>query len=193
MSIEYEIVSRIVSSRRTIRKFVDKQIDESIILDVLSLARLSPSGANRQPLSYVVVLDEAMREEMFKHVKWAGYIAPDGTPSEGERPTGYIAIVSDDTISKSPDIDLGASAMTINYLLEARGIGVCWMGAIDRVAISSLLGIAEPRRLLLVLAIGYKGEEPRVEDMVDSVKYYKDDEGVLHVPKRKIGDIVRII
>ena len=193
MFTDYEVLSRIVSSRRTIRKFVDKPIDESIILDVLSLARLSPSGANRQPLNYVVVLDEAMRGEIFDHVKWAGYIAPDGTPGEGERPTGYIAIVSDDTISKAPDIDLGASAMTINYLLEARGIGVCWMGAIDRVAISSLLGIIEPQKLQLVLAIGYKGEEPRVVDMVDSVKYYKDEEGVLHVPKRKLGDIVRII
>ena len=193
MSDKYDTISNIVETRRTIRRFLPIEIDEAILLDVLNLARLSPSGANRQPLSYVVVLDEKMRGDIFNHVKWAGYISPDGTPSEGERPMGYIAVLSDTTISKAPDIDVGATCMTINYLLEAQGIGVCWMGAIDREAISELLDIRQPLKLELILAIGYKAEQPLVEDISDSIKYYKDEEGVLHVPKRRLMDVVRII
>jgi len=41
-----------------------------------------------------------------------------------------------------------------------------------------------------VIALGYKAETPVVEDLKDSVKYWRDDHEILHVPKRKLDDII---
>ena len=43
-----------------------------------------------------------------------------------------------------------------------------------------------------VIALGYKSEKSVVEDMKDSVKYWRDKEEVLHVPKRKVEHITHI-
>ena len=43
-----------------------------------------------------------------------------------------------------------------------------------------------------VIALGYKAEKSVVEDMEDSVKYWRDEKQVLHVPKRKLQDILHI-
>ena len=43
-----------------------------------------------------------------------------------------------------------------------------------------------------VIALGYKAETSLVEDMKDSVKYWRDEQEIMHVPKRKLEDILHI-
>jgi hypothetical protein len=43
-----------------------------------------------------------------------------------------------------------------------------------------------------VLALGYPDENPVVEELRGSVKYWKDKEAVLHVPKRNLKDIIHL-
>jgi nitroreductase len=70
------------------------------------------------------------------------------------------------------------------------GIGSCWLGAIDINKLSSILDIPEHVNIDSVLALGYSNESPQLEEMKDTVKYWKDEAGVLHVPKRKLEDIL---
>ena len=41
-----------------------------------------------------------------------------------------------------------------------------------------------------VLALGYPAEQSVAEEYKDSVKYWKDESGSLHVPKRKLDKVV---
>jgi len=41
-----------------------------------------------------------------------------------------------------------------------------------------------------LIALGYISEESVVEDMKDTVKYWRDENEVIHVPKRKLEDII---
>jgi hypothetical protein len=43
-----------------------------------------------------------------------------------------------------------------------------------------------------VIALGYKAETPVVEELKDSVKYWRDDRNTLHVPKRALDDIIHV-
>lgn len=184
-------IETLILSRRTIRRFLKKPIPPGILDRLIEAARLAPSAANRQPCEFLVVDDPARAAQVFPLVSWAGYIAPAGTPADGERPVAYILIVVNR--QKTPDVavhDAAAAAMNMIYTGLANGIGACWMAAIDRRSLKKLLSIPDHCDLDSLLALGYPAEMPVVETMTDSIKYWKDAAGLLHVPKRALGDIL---
>ncbi len=188
---DYPVYNSILA-RRTIRKFSQKPVSKEILSKLVNAARLAPSGGNRQPLDYMVIDDAALGVELFKHVRWAGYIAPKGAPKSGEMPAAYI-IVLDDKPVKSTTVayDVGAAVQNIMLAAWEENIGCCWMGAIDRAKIREFFRIPMDFEIDSVVSLGYKAEAPVVEEYKGSVKYWLDEEGVLHVPKLKLEDVVR--
>lgn len=181
----------LILKRRTIRRFKQQEIDDALLKKIVDAGRLAPSGANLQPLEFIVVNDSETVEQVFPNVKWAGYIAPAGDPPEGARPVAYV-IVLINTAIKPKHGEVDAAAAIENMILTALddGIGSCWMGAIDRNQLRTLLDIPEKYDIDSVLALGYPNEAPVIEDMENSIRYWKDENGVLHVPKRKLDDII---
>jgi len=180
-----------ILARRTIRKFKQEKIGEDTLKKLVNAARHAPSAANIQPIKYIIVNDEKKVNEIFKYVKWAGYIAPHGNPSENEKPVAFIVILIDTEIKKNYyELDVGAAAQNIFLAAWEEGIGTCWIGAFDKDAVGKILNIDGRYIINTVVALGYMAEEPVVEDEKGSIKYYKDEKGVLHVPKRKLDDII---
>lgn len=180
-----------ILKRRTIRKFNQQPIDENILLKLINAARVAPQGANLQPLKYVVINDKLLIEPLFETIAWAGYIRPNGDPQDGEKPVAYILILADSSIKKEGyDIDAGAAVQNILLTALEEGIGSCWLGAINRSKIKELLNIPDKYIIHTMVALGYPAEEPVIEDTEDSIKYYKDENNVLHVPKRKLDDVL---
>ncbi|OVE79587.1 hypothetical protein BVY01_02135, partial [bacterium I07] len=68
-------------------------------------------------------------------------------------------------------------------------IGSCWLGSVDRKKIKKLLRIPHHMKVDSVIALGYPKETPTLEDATDSIKYWKDDNGILHVPKRSFKSV----
>lgn len=184
-------IYNVILKRRTIRKYKQTKIDSSILTKLINAARHAPSASNMQPIKYIIVDDEDKVAEVFKHLKWAGYIAPHGTPQEGEQPVAYIIVLADTRIRKSGyELDIGAAIQNILLTAEEEGIGTCWIGSVDRDAVRKLLNIEDELIINSVIALGYKAEESIAEEAEDSIKYYKDEKGILHVPKRKLEDII---
>jgi hypothetical protein len=61
---------------------------------------------------------------------------------------------------------------------------------VDREQVSASLGVPAGYLIDSVIALGYPAESPVTEDLEDSIEYWKDDEGRLHVPKRKLAHVV---
>jgi len=180
-----------ITKRRTVRRFEQRPISEATLEKLVNCARLAPSAANLQPLEYIIVNDSGILPEIFSTLKWAAYIAPYGDPPQGFRPVAYLIIIVNKGIRDAEyERDVGASAQ--NALLAAweEGIGACWMTSIERKKIRAILGIPESHVIDSVIALGYRAEEPVQEELTDSVKYWKDDSGRLHVPKRPLKDIL---
>ena len=128
---------------------------------------------------------------IFETIAWAAYIKPQGDPKEDEKPVAYIVALVDTDIKKAGyDIDAGAAVENMLLAAVEEGIGTCWLGAIDRNKIIEILDIPQRYILHTMVALGYAGEEPISEDESGSIKYYKDENGVLHVPKRKLEDVI---
>jgi len=180
-----------IYKRRTIRKFKQDVISVEILKKLVDAARIAPQGGNAQALKYVVINDEKLIEPIFKTTAWAGYIRPAADPQEGQKPTAYILILGDTEIKKEGfDIDAGAAVENLLLTAVEEELGAAWLGAIDRKKIKELLNIPDKYVLHTLVALGYPDETPVIEDTEKCIKYYKDENGVLYVPKRKLEDII---
>lgn len=180
-----------VISRRSIRQFKPEPVSRDILEKIVNTARLAPSAANLQPLEFVVVDEEELRKQLFTCLKWAAYIAPEGNPKPGHEPAAYIVVLVNSQVrDKGYERDVGAAVENMILTAWEEGIGSCWIVSAERNKIQEMLKIPKYYQIDSVLTVGYPDEEPMVEDMKDSIEYWKDKNGRLHVPKRKLGDVL---
>lgn len=181
-----------IISRRSIRRFDQKPVDLEILKKCVNAGRLAPSAANLQPLEYIIVIDKTLRALLFEALHWAAYIQPKWTPKETERPTAYIVVLVKDTQNPYYERDVGFATENIVLAAEGEGLGSCILCNIERTKIQELCNIPLTLAVDSVIALGHKAEKSVVEDLKDSVKYWRDEKDVLHVPKRKLDDIIHI-
>jgi len=180
-----------IRAQRTIRKYLQKAVPEEVLLKCVDAARLSPSAANLQPLKYIIINDQKLLKKVFSTLSWAGYIQ-NYQPSEEEMPRAYIIILVDEKISRTPNHDAGITAMSISMVAYDEGLGSCILGAVDREKLREILKVPEGLAIVLVVALGYAAENPVVDTVkAEDIKYWLDEKGVLHVPKRDLKDVAR--
>ena len=98
----------LLATRRTYRRFEQKDVSQEIIDEMLVAARLASSAANRQPLSYIVIKDADKVQSVFEQTRWAGYLPAEiGQPKEDEQPVLFIAVVQNLDINRDCDTDAG--------------------------------------------------------------------------------------
>ncbi len=183
-------VDKAIQSRRSIRRFQQKPVSIDLLNKMVDNARLAPSAANLQPLEFIIVNEKGICENIFKTLNWAGYIKPKWTPEPNERPVAYIIIIVKDINNPWYQRDTSYAAGSIVLTAESYNIGSCILCKIDRDKIKEILNIPEELIVDSVIALGYKAEHPVVEDLTNSVKYYRDEYDVLHVPKRRLDEIL---
>ncbi|MFC1885627.1 nitroreductase family protein [Thermodesulfobacteriota bacterium] len=186
-------LEEIIRKNRSIRRFYqDQAVDLETLRKLVNLGRISASGANRQPLKYILSGNPATNAEIFSCLAWAAYLTDWKGPEEGERPAAYIIVMGDKNISDNFGCDHGIACQSI--LLGATEIGLsgCMLGAVNREKLTQILKIPENLKILLVLAIGQAKEEPVLEPVGadGSIRYFRDDKGGHHVPKRDLNDII---
>ncbi len=178
--------------RRSIRRFKNIPIPYEILERCVNAARLAPSGGNLQPLEYIIIDDEQLLPEIFSMIGWAGYIRPSGNPPAGHQPMAYIVGVIKEGTKHEAFSYFEAGLATENIILVAleEGVGSCRVGTNNNDRLRELLNIPEDYNIMLTLALGYPDESPVVEEYKGSVKYWKDEDNVLHVPKKGLKEIL---
>ena len=184
----------LVLKNRSYRRFDEgAPIDRETLRDLVDLARLSPSGGNMQTLKFMLACTPEENARIFPHLGWAGYLPDWDGPAEGERPTAYVIVLGDKDISQGFGCEVGIVAQTIMLGATEKGFGGCMIGNIRRAALYEALGLPAGRfEIQLVLALGKPGETVRLEPMAASgdLKYWRDERGVHHVPKRSLEDMI---
>ncbi len=181
----------LILTRRSIRQFKPDPVPRVILEKIANAGRLAPSAANLQPLEFVVVDEPNLREQVLTHLRWAAYISPKGNPLPGQEPTAYIiTLVNLNIRSEGYEYDVGAAMENMIITAWEEGIGSCWIISVQREKLGALLHIPDNYRLDCVLALGYPAEAPVVESYEGSVRYWKDEAGQLHVPKRSLASVL---
>lgn len=201
---EYGLVqmANLVASCRSFRRFDEgRRVPEEFLLELVDMARLCANGANRQLLRFRVVSDPTACGAVFAELAWAGYFKDWAGPAAGERPTGYVVIAAERSAagkSTAPivEVDCGIAAQTM--MLAARSAAPSYAGCMLKAFTPRLIDVlgldAERYELKLVCAFGLPAEEVRLEPLSaspdGSIKYWRDDAGVHHVPKRSLEDVL---
>ncbi len=187
------MLSELVRNNRSYRRFNEsEEVEPTQLRECVDLARLSASGTNAQPLKYILSTDRETNVRIFSTLSWAGYLKDWPGPSEGERPSAYIVVLLDTLIRKDPGCDHGIAAQSIMLGAVEKGLGGCIIGSIQRQDLSSELQIPQHLEVLLVIAIGKPVETVQLEavDSEGDIKYWRDKDGVHHVPKRSLEQVI---
>ena len=182
-----------VLKNRSYRRFHQETlIRMETLRQLVDLARLSPSGANKQPLKFLLINDGEKNAVVFEVLGWAGYLSDWDGPDEGERPSAYIVVLGDTRIRPSFGVDPGIAAQSIMLGAVEQGLGGCIIATVDKKVLAEAFDLPDHLEILLVLALGKPVEEVRIEpiDADGDVKYWRTSDGVHHVPKRSLDDLI---
>jgi nitroreductase len=187
------VLKDLVLKNRSYRRFYQEvSIGLETLRELVDLARLSASAMNLQPLKYMLSCKPEKNALIFSHLGWAGYLEDWPGPVEGERPSAYIIVLGDTEVSRSFGCDHGIAAQSILLGATEIGLGGCMIATVKRQELSQALGIAPRYEILLVIALG-KPKETAVIEQVGAdgnIRYWRDSQGIHHVPKRALDDII---
>lgn len=194
MDNKYDILRELLKADRSYRRFEESfKTDRNTLKKLVDLTRYCASGRNLQPLKYYIAVEEEC-DRIFPLLKWAGYLGDWDGPEEGERPSGYLVQCLDKDLTKNYLCDDGIQLQAITLGATALGLGCCIIKSFNAVRLKEILGLKDNLEPVYVIAIGKPVEEVVIENLKDgqsdSIKYYRTEDGVHHVPKRPLEDIL---
>ncbi|OGP58729.1 MAG: nitroreductase [Deltaproteobacteria bacterium RBG_13_49_15] len=187
------MLADLIRKNRSCRRFNQTHpVEPEMLHELVNLARLSASSANLQPLCYIVSANPQKNEQIFSCLTWAGYLKDWSGPKEGERPSAYIVILGDTDRARDFGCDHGIAGQSITLGAREMGLAGCMIASINRERLREVLNIPERFKILLVIAVGKPKEQIVIEEVGSDggIQYWRDDQGVHHVPKRSLNDII---
>lgn len=193
MNLHFMRFRELVTKSRSYRRFDGHSpVTEDAVRELVELASYVPSARNLQPLRYIIVCESAQVDALYPCLSWAGYLADWSGPDHNESPPALLVMLGDLSITSDFACDSGIAAQTILLGATDSGLGGCILGAIDRKKIRELLRVPDTFSILMVIALGRPAETVVIDQMSDhdSVRYFRDSNGIHHVPKRVVGDLL---
>ncbi len=191
----FSAIKNLLEHDRSVRRFDQNHpITHESLLDIVSLAGLCASGRNLQPLRYRIVETPEECARFFPLLKWAGYLTDWEGPKEGERPVAYLVQCLDTRLTQALLCDDGIQLQALTLGATALGLGGCIIKSFNMPEAKKVLGLPEYMKPLYVLALGYPVEkvvlEPTDGSLDADIRYWRDAEGVHHVPKRPLSELI---
>jgi nitroreductase len=186
------MIKDLILKNRSYRRFDQSvPVPMELLREMVDAARLSGSARNMQPLKYMLFNDPADCARIFPSLAWAGYLKEWPGPAEGERPTAYIIQLGDLELTDDWWCDDGIAAQSMLLTAVEQGFGGCIIGSVQREKLRSTLNIPDQYKIIQVLALGKPAEEVVIHKASGGdIKYWRDEKGVHHVPKRGLDELI---
>jgi len=186
------MIHDLITKNRSYRRFDESvTITSEQLTSWIDLARLSASGRNAQPLKYILSFEKEKNAKIFSTLGWAAYLKEWDGPVEGERPSAYIVQLLDTSIGSNFFCDDGIAMQSILLGAVEAGYGGCIFRTINKPRLMELLSIPDQYQIINVIALGKPVEKVVIEDIkVGDFKYWRDNEGIHHVPKRTLNELI---
>ncbi len=189
-------LKELVKANRSYRGFDEsRRVSRDELLEMVDCARLTASSVNQQPLRYYLAYEKEDVDRIQPLTKWARGLPDLELPHKGMYPTAFIVICQDTRVWESTSRftrDVGIAAQTILLSATEMGLGGCMIGNFSPAGISEAALLPEYLVPLLVVAIGKPAEKVVLTTIGanEPTNYYRDENDVHYVPKRRLEDIV---
>ena len=192
---DFRLVRGLLEADRSTRRFVqERRIGMPTLERLVELTRYCASGRNAQPLRYLPAESPEDCARMFPHLAWAGYFKDWDGPADGERPAAYLLQCLDTRLGNDCLCDDGLQLQAISLGARALGVASCIIKAFDAKGVAEAFGLPGHLAPRYVLALGYPAESVMIEETDGSaeadIRYYRTPDGVHHVPKRPLSELL---
>jgi nitroreductase len=143
-----------ILSRRSVRKYENKEIPQEVINQILEVGRQAPSAVNKQPIRFVVVRDGDLTKN-FSSALFNRFVK--------DAPMVIVGCADVKSLLTGKWAVIDATIALQNMVIAAwsLGVGSCWIGAFDEEKIKQLLKIPEKWKVVALVTFGYPTEESK--------------------------------
>jgi len=169
----------IARTRYSCRNYLDKQVEEDKIAQILEAARIAPSAKNLQPWHFVVT-QEPENLEQIKSCYARDWInsAPMIVLACGDHKGAWYR--ADGKSHTNVDVAIAVDHMTL--AAADLGLGTCWVCKFDVLKCANILQLPEGMEPIAMIPVGYPADQPDTErhevqrkslqDIVHKEKFY---------------------
>ena len=162
-----------IFSRKSVRSYTEQKLSSEQIETLLKAAMAAPSGLNMQPWRFVVVTDQAVKEELAGPrggmiAQAAAVFVVCGQTTMMMRPFGQPD--AEPVATDNPNWNADCAAATENLLLaaEALGLGAVWTACYPyperMINVREVLGLPEDVTPYCVVPVGYPAGDDQPKD-----------------------------
>ena len=153
-------IYKAIRIRKSVRSFLDRDIEEDKLQRILEAVRLAPSAHNLQEWRFVVVRDRQKREQLA--------MAAHNQVFVGEAPVVIAGCAETDKHVMRCGLECYPidEAIAIDHLTLAavsEGLGTCWIGSFESEQVKQILGIPQEIIVVGLLPLGYP-QDPAIKE-----------------------------
>jgi len=157
-NISPQALLALLKARRSIRRYRADPVPDDMVEQLLQAGRWAPSASNRQPWQIIVIRDEAIRQHVAENaaafvIRWA---------QAGEAPLLLVLCgdAGNPIYRRFLHEDVGLAGAQIMLQAHALGLGTCWIGGLDRAALTDILRLPDHLDVVALLTVGFPAEDP---------------------------------
>ena len=190
------MIKELVKQSRSYRGYDEsRKITREELAELVDCARFAPSSVNMQPFRYYLACEKEQLETIQPLTGWARALPEKRLPYPGHRPTAFIVICQEtewqDNLNRFLK-DVGIVAQTMLLAAAEKGLGGIMIGNFSPEKISAALELPAHLVPLLIVAFGKPDETIVLTEAApgESLNYYRDENDVHYVPKRRLEDVI---
>lgn len=156
----------VAGTRRSIRRYSDRPVEQEKLDAVLEAVRQSPSWSNKQCPRFIIVRDAESRASLSALSSVEAIIAPMGyraNPARKALAEAPIVVVACADPAHSGQlhgqdyylVDVGIAAQSLMLAANAKGLGTVFVGIFDEAGVKGILGIPDNVRVVGLFPLGY--------------------------------------
>lgn len=156
-----------IKTRRSIRRFTNQAVPDSVLQQILEAAQMAPSWGNTQCWEIIVVKDTPQREKL------AATLSPKNPAILATRHAPVVLVVcgwlkksgyyKEQAVTRFGDwllFDLGVVSQTICLAAHGLGLGTVIAGAFDHDAAKTILRLPDGVEAATLIPLGYPDQAP---------------------------------
>lgn len=141
----------VIRKRRSIRRYLEKDVDNSLINKVIEAAIWAPTSCNQQLWNFIIIKEKEVKDRLIKEAA--------STTLIGRAPV--VIVITHEKSNYKEAIQAGTAAMQ-NLLLAATyyGLGTCSINSFgNEKRIKEILGIPDDQLIVCFVVLGYKDQK----------------------------------